>query len=176
MQQRRSIFSSTFLVALLLAVALPAILHTYAGVSVRTIRTGSMAPAMQPGDLALVRAVSAKAIIPGDIALLFHPADGQVEAHRVTSIKRTDVGFEVITKGDANPSVDPSLMIPATAAVERVALVVPRSGQLLASFGSPLVLASLCALGLLVLVVLEMQDRRRRSVASEETPETVRSA
>ena len=175
MRSGRSLLTSSFVFALLAIVALPAALHTYAGIGVRTIRTGSMEPVMQPGDSAIVHAQRVDAIRSGDIALLFHPKDGQIEAHRVVTIAVADGGYEVVTKGDANPQPDPQLLLPRTAAVERVVFIMPQAGRVISEFGSPVVLGGLCALGLIALVALEIHDRRRRP-SSELSPEIVRSA
>ena len=175
MRRERSPLTSSFVFALLVMVALPAALHTYAGVGVRTIRTGSMEPVMQPGDIAVVKAQPVVAIRSGDIALLFHPNDGQVEAHRVVTIAATDRGYAVVTRGDANPQPDPQLLLPRTAAVERVVFVIPQAGRVISEFGSPVVLGGLCALGLIVLIAFEIHDRRR-SASSAFSPEKVRSA
>lgn len=172
---RKTYVQSSFVFAMLVMVALPAVLHTYAGVGVRTIRTGSMEPVMRPGDIAIVRATSVTSLSVGDIALLFHPSDGQIEAHRVVTIATSSNGVEVVTKGDANPAVDPRILLPRTAAVERVSFVIPNAGLALASFGSPMALGSLCALGLMVLIGFELHDRRRPP-SSELSPKTVRSA
>lgn len=172
----RKIFPTwAYVFALLVALALPAVLHTYAGIGVRTIRTGSMEPVMQPGDIAIVQARGVETIRTRDIALLFHPNDGQVEAHRVISVAATDGGYEVVTQGDANPQPDPVILLPRTAAVERVMFVIPKAGLAISELGSPVVLGGLCALGLIVLVAFEIHDRRRRST-SELSPEIVRSA
>ena len=173
MLTQRPRLTSTFVFALLLVISLPAALHTYAGIGIRTIRTGSMEPGMQPGDIAVVRATGASVLRTGDIALLFHPSDGQVEAHRVVTIVARENGYDVVTKGDANPQPDPQILLPRYAAVERVAFVIPKAGLAIAEFGSPVALGGLCALGLMVLIAFEIHDRRRRS--SSET-ETVRSA
>lgn len=172
---RKSYLQSSFVVAVLVMMALPAVLHTYAGVSLRTIRTGSMEPVMQPGDIAIVRATNVTSLSVGDIALLFHPNDGQIEAHRVVTVAASSNGVEIVTKGDANPAVDPRILLPRTSAVERVSFVIPKAGSALATFGSPMVLGSLCALGLVVLMGFELHDRRRRA-SSGLSPKTVRSA
>lgn len=172
---RKPYLQSSFVLAVLMVLALPAALHTYAGVSVRTIRTGSMEPVMQPGDIAVVRASQVTSLSVGDIALLFHPSDRQIEAHRVVTVAASANGVEIVTKGDANPAVDPQILLPRSAAVERVSFVIPYAGLALASFGSPMVLGSLCALGLVVLLGFEIHDRRRRS-SSGLSPKTVRSA
>jgi signal peptidase I len=61
---------------------------------------GSMAPAMVPGDIALV--ALGRNPIPGDIALIRVPGHEDV-LHRVVQVAD---GGSVTTKGDANPIAD----------------------------------------------------------------------
>ena len=178
MQQRIQALASPFALAMVLAIAVPAMLQSYGGFAVRIIRTGSMQPAIEPGDAAIVRATRVEQLHPRDIAVLFHPGDGEATAHRILTLDVSTEGVDIVTKGDANPVSDPVVRVPRNIALEQVLLVIPNAGYALAVLGSPLILASWCALGLIVLVVVEMQARRRRiaSSSAEPQPTTVRSA
>lgn len=169
MQQTGHRIVTPFVLVVLLAVSLPAMVHSYAGLAVRIIRTGSMEPALSPGDAVVVHAVPAASLARGDIALLFHPDDGDIEAHRLVTTQPSDYTVSVVTKGDANPMSDAAVLVPKRAAIERVVLRLPGFGYFLASIGSIQILGSVCALGLMVLIAIEMQDRRRKSVAAPES-------
>lgn len=178
MQQRNHVIAAPFALALVVAIAAPAMLQAYGGFALRIVRTGSMQPAIKPGDAAIVRATRVEQLHPRDIAVLFHPGDGEATAHRILTLDVTTDGVDIVTKGDANPASDPVVRVPRNIALEQVLLVIPNAGYALAVLGSPLVLASWCALGLIVLVVAEIQVRRRRlpSPSAEPQPTTVRSA
>lgn len=160
--------ATPFVLLVVLAVSMPAVLHSYVGIAVRIIRTGSMFPALQPGDAVLVRAVPAANLNVGDIALLFHPNDGEVEAHRLLAANASDFTLSLVTKGDANPMSDDPVLVTRQSAVERVVVSIPKLGYAIAAFDSPRFLGTLCALGLIVLIVIEMQDRRRGSATASE--------
>lgn len=152
-----------FTMLLVIAISLPAVLHSYANVAIRIVRTGSMEPALQPGDAVVVHSVPAVAIREGDIALLFHPNDGEIEAHRVLTVDESTTGIALVTKGDANPASDPAITVPRRSAVERAVFTMPKFGYFITIFGSTQFLGGLCALGLMVLIAFEIHDRRRRT-------------
>ena len=79
---------------------------------------GSMAPALQPGDIALV--ALGRRPIPGDIVLIRAPGRKQV-LHRVLEVAD---GGSVRTKGDANQIAD-FHMVPAAHVAGRCIGVVP---------------------------------------------------
>jgi signal peptidase I len=72
------------------------------------MKTGSMHPAINPGDLVLVRQVNPKAIRVGDVITFRRPGNpNEVFTHRVQSITYTgNGGVAFKTKGDANPIPD----------------------------------------------------------------------
>ncbi len=161
--------ATPFVLMSVLLLSMPAVLHSYVGVAVRIIRTGSMEPGIHPGDAVLVRAVPATSLAAGDVALLFHPKDDDIEAHRLVSIATSESGLVLVTKGDANPMSDDPVLVPTLTSVERVLFAIPKFGYVIADFGSPKVLGSVCALGLIVLIAIEMQDRRRRDFATPDS-------
>jgi hypothetical protein len=67
----------------------------------------SMLPALWPDDLLTIQSAPSDSIVPGDIALCLR--DGRFFVHRVIS-KSTQAGREtLITRGDAQPGVDPCI-------------------------------------------------------------------
>lgn len=74
-----------------------------------SVLSGSMRPTFDPGDVIVTKPVPLSEVRKGDIITYRIPEDDRrVVTHRVVSIKRTDGANPVIvTKGDANGSVDP---------------------------------------------------------------------
>jgi signal peptidase len=72
------------------------------------MQTGSMSPAIKPGDLAVIHKTDPRAIRVGDAITFEAPINGSpVVTHRVVSIDQASGGPIFHTKGDANQSVDP---------------------------------------------------------------------
>jgi signal peptidase len=70
------------------------------------IRTGSMSPVMEPGDLLISRDVDPRTVRRGDVITFRVPsADNTLVTHRVTKVDKEGNSFT--TKGDANDTVDP---------------------------------------------------------------------
>jgi len=69
-----------------------------------TVLSGSMAPALNQGDLVVTSTVSPSVIQPGDIISFVSGEDRTIVTHRVVNV--TDQGF--IVKGDANNAPDAS--------------------------------------------------------------------
>lgn len=68
------------------------------------ILTGSMAPAIMPGDVVVSAPIKPRDIIPGRVLLVDNPLrPGELLLHRAVSI--TSNG-SIITRGDANQSAD----------------------------------------------------------------------
>lgn len=75
-----------------------------AGWQTAVVVSGSMAPAVDPGDVVLYSGCPAAGVAPGLIVLASDPSHpGRLLTHRVRAVR--DNG-EIITKGDANPAAD----------------------------------------------------------------------
>ena len=82
------------------------VLRSFGKIRLRVSGT-SMLPALWPDDLLTIESAPFDSIVPGDIALCLR--DGRFFVHRVIS-KSTQAGREtLITRGDAQPGVDPSI-------------------------------------------------------------------
>jgi signal peptidase len=91
----------------------------------RVVLTGSMAPALRPGDVVLV-APAPPSIPPGRVALVPDPARaGQTYLHRVVRVDEQGV---MTTQGDANPTPD-STPVPAGGTLGELRLVIPTVGR-----------------------------------------------
>lgn len=98
----------------------------------RLVLTGSMAPGLSPGDVALVdRVAEPRGLRPGEVVLVDDPelASGSY-LHRVV---RHDPGGALVTKGDANRDEDYPAVAPERV-LGRMRAVVP-------SIGTPLIWA-----------------------------------
>ena len=152
-----SSLARTLLGALALLV-LVSVVPAVAGWQATVVTSGSMAPAVQPGDVTLVRPVDPADLRPGQVLLVDDPdVPGGLRLHRLAAIE--DGGLRL--KGDANPTADGSLVSPT--AVHGVgALRLPDLGlpALWASQGRWLPLSG-TVLVLAVLVCLSMLHRTR---------------
>lgn len=126
-------------------------------------KTGSMAPAIPAGSLAVVREIPAAEITIGDVVTVDRPGKLPI-THRVQSVGPADGAGRTITmKGDANTEADPAPYV-----VQRVRLVLwsaPGLAYPLAAAANPVVLgATTVAVSALVTWVLwPRQSPRRRS-------------
>lgn len=110
-------------VAFAIAVALvPAVLTGLYGYGFSPILTGSMQPAARPGDVFLTRLVPASTLQVGDVIAINNQITGTYYAHRIHELRDMNGTLRIITKGDANESVDrePFLVAP----VSKVSIVV----------------------------------------------------
>ena len=137
------------LALLLAASVLPAVIGWQSSV----VMSGSMAPTLAVGDVAVVRPVEAADLRAGQVLLVDDPdVPGQLRLHRLVAVQAG--GLQL--KGDANPAADGSLVDPA-AVHGVVALGLPLVGEpavwlaerrLVPLAGTALALAALLALAL----------------------------
>lgn len=127
-----------------------------------TVLTGSMAPSIQPGDVALVFPLPADEYEAGQVILFPDPAEPDRQLlHRLVEI--TPDG-EFVTKGDANRSADSTPVDPST--------VIGVGRVLVPSIGLPIVWAAtglwLLTLGSLIVMLVMV----RGTLAIEYFPRT----
>lgn len=113
------LFVSTTVVALAVIVVAASLVP---GLRPTVVTSGSMEPAIRRGDVVLYRAVDDD-IGPGTV-LVFDDADGHSTVHRAVIIE--DDG-SIVTRGDANHSVDP-VPVPASAVDGEGVVLVPWIG------------------------------------------------
>ena len=78
-----------------------------AGYQVLGMKTGSMHPTINPGDLVIARAVDPEAIRNGDVITFRAPLGSHAPyTHRVVRTMYQPDGPHFVTKGDANPAPD----------------------------------------------------------------------
>jgi signal peptidase len=118
---------------------------------------GSMEPAIPLGSVVVTGPVAAADLRPGDVVSLQVGPQHAVFTHRITRTVARDGAIWIETKGDANPTVDPSIL-PATAVIGRVVASIPYLGyvvQLLATAQGVVFLLSLGLVTLLGVWLLE---------------------
>lgn len=97
---------------------------------------GSMEPAIAIGSTIVVAPVTATALAPGDIVSVRVGPSQALYTHRITYVVDRPDGRWIRTKGDANPEPDPTL-VPASAVVGRVEMVIPWVGFLITLLSTP---------------------------------------
>ncbi|HMJ00079.1 MAG TPA: signal peptidase I [Gaiellaceae bacterium] len=107
---------------------------------VETVLSGSMRPDFAPGDLIVVRPEPLRDVRVGQVISYHIPiGDQHVQTHRVVKVVRGGEHPVVVTKGDANDSVDPwQARLDGTTAW-RVQAVAPNLGWLIVWLRSPLI-------------------------------------
>ena len=93
--------------------------------------SGSMEPALRVGDVVVVSPVAASSLRPGDIATFRAPNGAHhLVTHRVRAVTISGSTVSVLTKGDANNTVE-NWSVPAAGRVGRVVERIPALGLLL---------------------------------------------
>ena len=121
------------LFAALLAAAAPLAIgdHSF------TLRSGSMTPALETGDVVVTEPVSPLAARVGQIVTFRDPeGSGKLFSHRVQSIRPAGEVVHFVTRGDANTSTE-RWSVPADGTIGRVAYRVPKIGYALVWTATP---------------------------------------
>ncbi|CAB5240967.1 unannotated protein [freshwater metagenome] len=129
---------SVFSFVLLLALALPALAVTYLGIQFNTVTSGSMSPAIEPGDMAVTKVKEVSQVKVKDIVLFYDSTAGKVLAHRVKSQKISGNTETLITQGDANPAAETRENVSLSTPISSVIFVIPKFGYVLNSLSTPL--------------------------------------
>ncbi|WP_417505938.1 signal peptidase I, partial [Microbacterium sp.] len=137
------------------------------GYSLIMFKTGSMAPTIPAGSVALVQKIPASDIAVGDVVTVDRDAALPI-THRVTGVEPADAGdMRTLTmKGDANDVEDPAPYIVSDVRIVRGS--VPALANVIVWFGSPWVLGGV-TLGASLLVVWAFWPRRERMAPEESS-------
>ena len=105
-----------------------------------TVLTGSMRPAINPGDVEILDREPTRDVRAGQV-VAFHPPKWRATVtHRVVAVTHSRSGTFIVTKGDANDARDPWGRVRIEGArVWVVRVVVPRLGYLTVWARTPLV-------------------------------------
>jgi len=141
--------------------ALPFILSLpTSGWKALSVQTGSMRPAINPGDMVLVNRVPISSLKVGDVITYVNPHNQkQTITHRIIAIN----GPQITVKGDANRAPDPVVF--ANSVVGRVKTAVPYLGHGVNFVRTPLGLLALIYIPALAIVISEIRrlsDHYRR--------------
>lgn len=144
-----------FCFALLLAAVAPMAL----GLKSYTVRSDSMSPAIETGDVVVTRQIAPAEAEVGDIVTFKDPdGSGDLITHRARAIARTPAGIAFVTRGDANNAAE-RWTVSADGRIGRLSYRIPLLGYPLSVFGTApgkLALVALPALVLLGLVLLRI--------------------
>jgi signal peptidase I len=115
------------------------------GYRTMTMLTGSMAPKINPGDVAVATQLPVDDIAVGMVVSYHIPVDDHhVVTHRVVAVQHdTDGSVTIQTKGDANNAADPWKATLRGDTVYRVRAVIPGLGHVIEALRSPVVTTAL---------------------------------
>ena len=98
------------------------------------VQSGSMAPAIETGDIVVTRMTTPDEVEAGDVVTFRDDTRGnELVSHRVLKVKATDGRFSFVTRGDANTGVE-RWSLEMTGSLGIVSFQVPRSATF---FGCP---------------------------------------
>jgi signal peptidase I len=141
------------LVALVLVVLQALILSRVVPMTGRqtlVIAGGSMEPAIPLGAAIVVEPVGTSQLAIGDVVSMRVGPERTVFTHRITRLISRADGLWIETKGDANASVDPSI-VPASAVIGRQVVTIPFAGYVIKFLSIPSgILFVLCLAGILI--------------------------
>jgi signal peptidase I len=124
---------AAFVLVLLLAAALPLAVGDRSFV----VRSGSMTPAIDTGDVVVVKPIAASTARVGQIVTFRDPSDrSRLISHRVRSVEPAGGQLAFTTQGDANTGQEHWRISP-TGRIGEVAYRVPRLGYAIAWTSTP---------------------------------------
>lgn len=138
---------------------------------VDTVLTGSMEPAILPGDVVILTSEPVAALRVGQIVAFHPPSELSVTVvHRVVEVARDHGSIVIRTKGDANTAMDPWHLQIIGTSVWRVSLVVPKIGFLLlwASSGAARFVVVLGCISVGVWLIVDYLRRQRRTPSPDD--------
>src|SRR4051794_25137690 len=93
-----------------------------------TVRSGSMTPAIETGDVAVTKPISPLTPRAGDTVSFVDPeGTGRLSSHGVQSVGAGGSEVAFVTRGDANPSTERG-RVPAGGSIGEVVFRIPKVG------------------------------------------------
>ncbi len=121
------------------------------------VASGSMSPALEVGDLIIVKGVQPEEIKIGDIIVFDPPREGIGRTvHRVKHIESTNGNFTFKTKGDANDIEDQYTVYPENIH-GRLSYRIPYIGYLALNPLIPVIIVTV----IIVIIILWPEEKRR---------------
>jgi signal peptidase len=101
-----------------------------------TMRSGSMTPAIEAGDVVVTEPLPPLSVEVGDVVTFRDPeGSGRLYSHRVQSIRPAGNDVRFVTRGDANTATE-RWSVPADGTVGRVLYRIPKIGYALVWTGT----------------------------------------
>ena len=166
----RRVVEALFAAVVVCALGLWVVTHLApaAGYGVFAVRSGSMDPALEVGDLVVTRRVGPSEIEPGDV-ITIGAAGRAVVTHRVVAVQATDAGPVFTTRGDANTTPDP-VAARADQLHGRVEWRVPLLGFVLAMIAMPAGIIALVSIAAALLTAAWLLDEDDESFDADASP------
>lgn len=122
------------------------------------VRSGSMEPTIEVGELIFLTKVDAADLDEGDIITFERPdRAGVMITHRIVAIEQTESGKVFQTKGDANGSPD-TWRVPAQGEGWRYAVGIPKLGFVFGYLNTPLARVAMLVVPAVILGLLSLID------------------
>jgi signal peptidase len=166
---RRAV-EALFAAVVVTALGLWVVTHLAPGVGhgLFAVRSGSMNPALEVGDLVVTRLVDPSEIRSGDV-ITIGTGGRAIVTHRVVAVQATDDGPVFTTRGDANATPDP-IAVRADQLHGRVDWRVPLLGFVLAMIAMPAGILALVSIAAALLTAAWLLDEDEEALGSEASP------
>lgn len=167
-------------VLILVALLVPFVVYAVPGVvgadAGYVVLSGSMEPAMSPGDVIVVEEVPPSSISAGDVVTFATESEARPTTHRVIEVVQTEQGLAFRTKGDANEDPDPALVTAGQVrgvvpTVGGHLFVIPLVGYIIQFAGTTTGILTLLVAPLALLVLSEAYVLVRSSRDGDDTSE-----
>lgn len=145
---------STIIIILLACIAALLIVPKIIGMQAMAVLTGSMEPKIPVGAIVFVKEVSWDELKVGDV-VTYNLNGGMYVTHRIIAKDEDTQG--ITTQGDANETAD-SLPVPYTNILGRMAFEVPQLGYISIYAKTPLGIAGISAVVLVVILLIFLPD------------------
>ena len=150
--RRLRIFAIWIGIGLLAGTLVAAVAPQLAGYRSFTVRSGSMTPAIETGDVVVTSPISPLGARVGDVVTFVDPeGTGKLFSHRVQSVRAVGDEVAFVTRGDANTSTE-RWRVPADGRIGRVAYRIPKVGYALSYIDSAPARLALIAIPALLLL------------------------
>jgi signal peptidase len=137
---------------LLAGTLLAAVAPQLAGYRSFTVRSGSMTPAIETGDVVVTEPIAPLSARVGDVVTFVDPeGTGKLFSHRVQSVRAVGEDVAFVTRGDANTSTE-RWRVPVDGSIGKVVYRIPKVGYALAYLDSPPSRLALIAIPALLLL------------------------